>query len=338
MSTSRAGPAAAAALTLCACASHREPHGPLPVRNQHPAQLTVLHLPPAATAPPPAGELRARLDLAYSSLFLSGTSSTASYAMDGEYLRAAVALSIGLGGGVAAGLELPAAHSGGGFLDSFLIDYHDWFGMPGQARAGQPRDAFGVAAQSRGETVWSIESSGFELLDVPLAVHWQLLDAAAGFGLAARGGVELPTGDDARGYGSGELDASLGLLAEWAIGAATCYGHAQHTFAGTPAPARAVGFGFADVTSAGLGVEFQLADPLAALVQVEFETSTLRNLGLATVARDHWLLWCGLRWRAAERWAIEVGFGEDLHGFVSPDFTAWLGFTTLPGRGSTGPR
>ena len=38
----------------------------------------------------------------------------------------------GLGDGLEFGFELPFAHTSGGFLDRFLIDYHDALGLPDQ--------------------------------------------------------------------------------------------------------------------------------------------------------------------------------------------------------------
>lgn len=306
--------------------------GPLPVRNQHPAQLTVLHQAPASARVLGAGRFSGRVDAAYSSLFLRGTAAGSSFTMDGEYLRVSHRLRAGLGGGLEFGTELPFAHTSGGFLDRFLIDYHNWFGFPDQGRSDTERDRFLVRANENGSTVWQLDASGAELLDVPLQLTWQVLaPTAARPGLAVRGAVELPTGDDERGYGSGELDFGLGLLAEHHTGPVGWYGHLQHTFAGTPAPARRLGFTFADVTSAGLAAELPLTSDLAALVQLEWETSTLRELEVPAASREQVLLWVGGRWRASADWSVEVGFGEDLQSLVSPDFTAWLGVVWLPG-------
>jgi hypothetical protein len=324
------------ALALVGCTAAPAYDGPLPVRNQHPAQLLVQHLPPAPTGVLTAGDYTVRADAAYSSLFLTGTTPTASFQMDGEYLRIAAALRLGLGAGLELGAELPFAHTSGGFLDSFLIDYHDLFDLPDQKRSTSPKDRFSIQARSSGQAVWSVDESGAELLDVPLHLTWNLAEASRGLGLAVRAGVEAPTGDDDRGYGNGEWDSSFGVLLESHLGGIGWYGHLQHTFAGTPPSTRAAGLRFEDVTSAGLAAELPLTATLHGLVQVEYETSTLRDLPVLAVERDHLLLWVGARWRASQRWAVEVGFGEDLQALVSPDFTAWLGFTMLPVPASGG--
>jgi hypothetical protein len=309
-------------------------HGPMPVRNQHPAQLTVLHMAPASAQVLPAGDVELRANAAYSSLWLLGSGNGRSWLMDGEYLRAATRARVGLGRDLELGMELPFAHTSGGFLDGFLVDYHDLFGFPDQNRDSNPKDDFTIEARRNNSTVWQVERDGFEWLDVPITATWAVVDGAPNRpGLAVRGGIELPTGDQDRGYGNGEVDASAGLLADWHSDSVALFAHAQHTFAGTPDPARRNGLTFADVTSLGLAAELPLFADLHAFVQVEWESSTLRNFNLPVTDRDQVNLWIGGRWQADANVGIEVGFGEDLQGKVSPDFTAWLSLVWSPGAG-----
>ncbi len=331
-------PTAVGAMLLAGCSTQPEFLGPLPVRNQHPAQLTVLHMPPAATTSLEPGAVAARADFAYTSLFLSGaTGGGNSFRMDGEYLRAATQLRVGLGAGFEASLELPVAHTSGGFLDSFLIDYHDFFGLPDQERNESAKNEFTIAARQAGQTAWSVEPSGLELLDVPIGLSWNAVEVRDGLGVTLRSAVELPTGAASHGYGNGEVDWSAGVLLETHAVGAAWYGHLQHTLAGSPSTARAAGLKFADVTSLGLGAEVPLHQRLNAFAQLEWESSTLRNLAVPEAQHDQLLLWCGGRWRAGPRWAIEIGFGEDLRSLASPDFTAWLGFTTVPALPAANP-
>ena len=313
-------------------------HGPMPVRNQHPAQLTVMHLPTTDARSLPMGQVTVRGDAAYSNIFLLGTGSNgAQWKMDGEYLRAAVSVQAGLGGGLELGIELPFAHTSGGFLDSFIIDYHDAFGLPDQDRHSHPLDEFEIAAHRGTREVWSVDEENGTMLDVPLTLSWQVADPADGLGLAVRGGIELPTGNDDRGYGNGELDTSVGVVLETHWAGVGWYGHVQHTFAGTPDQSSSAGFRFRDVTSAGAAIEAPLSDGLAALLQVEWETSTLRDLGIDAASRDQVLLWVGGRIRLDLDTHMELGFGEDLASAVSPDFTAWLALSWTPGASTAPP-
>lgn len=326
------GGTALAAVAAGGCVANPRFGGPLPVRNQHPAQLTVLHLDAADSRVLPAGATGLRTDMAYTSLWLTGIEGSSAWEMDGELLRVALDASVGLGGGFMLSTQLPFAHSSGGFLDRFVIDYHELFGFPDQARSTNPKDDYSIFAARDGAIVWEQRASGAELLDVPLRLTWQLREPGRHrVGVALRTGVELPTGDDDHGYGNGEVDVAFGLAADYRTDRFALHGHAQHAFAGTPRQSRDRGFTFRDVTSFGGGIELPLTEELSALVQAEWETSTLRSLGVPAATRDQLLLWIGGRWQIDDEWSVEAGLGEDVIGLVSPDFTAWLAVAWLPG-------
>lgn len=316
---------------LGGCATRSEAQGPLPVRNQHPAQLLVMSMPPASTRTLASGAVAVRGDAAYSSLWLVGGAPGRQWRMDGEYLRAATTARFGLGGGLEAALELPVAHTSGGFLDDFLIDYHDLFGMPDQDRDIAPRDRFDIGLRANGTEVWGVDADGLTLLDAPVTLTWRLTDPKAAVGAAVRGGVELPLGDADRGYGNGGVEPSVGVLVDRVAGAFSFYGHAQYTWAETPDRTAAAGLQFADVAAAGVGAEIAVVDGAHAYVQLAWEQSTLRRFGLAETDDDQALLWIGGRLRCSDDLAVELGFGEDLIALVSPDFTAWVGMVWRPG-------
>lgn len=295
------------------------------VRNQHPAQLAVLHMDPAGVAAPPAGSVRVDASTAYTSLFLSGRNSSAAFTMDGEVLRAGLRAEVALGGGWSLHAELPVLHTSGGFLDDFIIDWHELFDLPDQNRTSAPRNRFAVRAERLGSAVWEMERRSLALGDVPVGVQWNVLPLTGErrVGLGVRGAVELPTGDESRGYGNG-WEAALGLVGEAHIAGFALTGHAQHTFASTPEHTRAAGLEFADVTSLGLGAELPLSERWSALVQTEVETSTLRDLGVAETEDPQWLLWTGVRARVTDDLWFDVALGEDLTSRGPPDFTVWI--------------
>ena len=59
-------------------------------------------------------------------------------------------------------------------------------------------------------------------------------------------------------------------------------------------------------------------------MQVDLESSTLRDLDFPRVSDEQFSLWTGVRHRLADRTMIEFGIGEDLSEFIAPDFTAWI--------------
>jgi hypothetical protein len=331
-------------LGLAACATDPRLAGPIPVRNHHPAQLTVQHLDPTDTRRLGAGGGRARLSVSQTSFFLGGSSPSGNtFVMDGELTRVTSDIEVGLGHGLRLRVQVPFGHASGGFLDDFVIDFHDAFGFNDQGRPEAPRNDFRVAATRAGDTVYRLEDDTVDLFDVPIELGYVVREAGVDgdFGFGVRAGVELPAGDGRAGFGNDEVDWALGLFGEWRPGYAqwlSVTGQAQHTFAGTPDRARDVGFRFRDVTSGGLSVEAAVHDRLALLAQLQFETSTLRDLGFSRVEDLQWLLWLGGRAHVGERTFVEVSIGEDIGPYVSPDFVAWIGVGTswgAPGRVSS---
>ncbi len=326
------------AFVVASCAGTRRFDGPLSVRNQHPAQSVVMQLEPDGARAVPADQTRLRMDLAYTSLFLAGSGNGNSFRMDGETARFAWKALYGLGGGVEVGIEFPIGHASGGFLDDFVIDWHDTFGFPDQGRTNAPRDGFDVVARRGGREVYRLDEERGTLLDIPIHVGWTPLPITAErpFGVKLRAGFELPTGNEDRGWSSGGIDTAFGISTEAEFGDFAWHAHVAHTWTETPAPARRDGFRFRDVTRAGTGIEWALFDSASVLVQAEWETSTLRGLGFDRVADPQLLLWTGVRWRWHPRIAFEVALGEDLLADVSPDFSTY--FSIVMDLGWTKPK
>lgn len=308
-----------------ACTAAPRFDGPIAARNQHPAQLVVGRLRPRSSAAVPSGAAEVDLSAAYTSLFLGGQAGLDTFRMDGEYLRTSLATRVGIGGGFDLEIEIPVAHATGGFLDDFVIGWHDVFGFPDQGRDKAVRDGFEVLATRNGQTVFEVEENGLHLLDVPVVLGYEVLPPVdAQPGLHVRGGVELPTGDADAGYGSGGADWMVGVSTELRTGPVAWNLHVDHTFTGDASRARRAGAPLQDVTSGGLGLEWVVAPEWTWLAQVEYDRSALRQLSLKRTSDDQWLLWLASRFRLGDRVGLEIGFGEDLSQFIAPDFSAWL--------------
>ena len=310
------------------CSSQPTFRGPMRVRNQHPAQLTVLEMTPQGAEPLPPQSAQVYLDAAYTSLFLTGQGNGNTFQMDGEILRLAPGVKVGYGSGIEMQVELPVAITGGGFLDTFIVNWHDIWGLPDQGRETTPQNRYIVQATRQGQVAYEMDNSSLALMDIPLVLTWDFLPVTEErpYGLGVRGGIELPTGDQDRGFGNGGLDYALGLVGEYRYEWVSLTGFAEYTWASTPDMAREAGLTFGDVASFGLGAEMVLSDTWSLLVQTEYESSVLRNLDFPRVSDDQWLLWVGGRARF-DRWYFEVAIGEDLSPFVAPDFSIWLSMT-----------
>jgi len=238
---------------------------------------------------------------------------------------------------------VPVLHTTGGFLDSFLIDYHDAFGFPDQGRSSTARNRFEVFAETNGQRVYELRDEGVMLGDVPLETAIELVpvrraaDGSGSPGLSARFGVELPVGDEAAGASNGQTDYAAGLCATWPLSFGAVHAEAQHAWAGSPAIARSQGFEFADVTAGSVTFEAQPLVDVGLLAQATWETATLERLDLDRASKDTVLLWLGARIRLEGNLFVEVSFGEDLSEYIAPDFTAWLSMAWLPTRSGLAP-
>ncbi len=319
--------ALAAGCVFTGCVALPSGLGPLPTRNQHPVQLTVLHLDPVPARTHPAGEVTVRLDGAYSSLWLAGSGIGGRFSMDGENLRAALDARVGLGAGLELEVEIPVGYASGGSLDGFVTGWHDFWGLPDQGRSAFPRDAFAVSASRGNTSVYELEPDELQVMDLPLALRQEVLRSGPGT-IALRAGIELPTGDDDAGFGNGEVDVALGAIADLRWDDFGVFVHAHHTFAGTPSRANAAAVDYRDVTALGAGVDYRLFAGLTLHLQAQWESSALRELGFDRIADPHLLLWSGLRAGLGPETWLELAIGEDLLPYISPDFSLWLAVGT----------
>lgn len=320
---------------LGACAPLPSPaEGPMPVRDQHPAQLTAVHMDPAPARTLAAGEARVRLDAAYTSLWLSGNGRPGTrFEMDGEILRTSIAARVGVGGGVELFAALPFGYGSGGVLDDFVIAWHDAFGLPNQNRDQQPRNRFRVAGTLGGEDVFTVRDHAVRLYDVPLGAAVQVYGGERGPAVTLRGAIELPTGDQDDGFGNGGIDLTAGVVAGWRGSGWWLGGHAQYAWVHTADRARDNGLGYGDVTSVGAAATVEVTTGVELVAQSEWETSVLRDLDFDRVSDPQWLLWLGGRFATGPASYLELALGEDLSGFVAPDFSLWASWTMALGGG-----
>lgn len=313
---------------LAACGVLPRDAGPLPVRDQHPAQLLAPHLDPVPAQVLPWGEAVLRANVAHTSLWLSGSGQGGrSLTMDGENTRTALGIRVGVGSGVEVEAELPFGYASGGFLDSFVIGWHDFFGFPDQGRSAAPRDDYAIQARVGNEVAFAVEPYEVQLMDVPLGARVRLWGDDEG-ALAARALVELPTGDQGAGFGNGGVDVALGLIGDLRLGALQLFAHGHYACVSDSAPARRAGLELRDVAAAGCGGNLQVLDGLSLHVQTQVESSVLRDLGFQRAADTQWLIWSGFRVACDDRTFIELALGEDLGPYASPDFTLWAAVGT----------
>jgi hypothetical protein len=317
-------------LSCAACELTRPPvFAPFAARNQHPVELTVIDpLPrPATAAAPATTELALAVD--WTSLWLQPGTGVDEIRLDGELVRWTPSLRLGVVPGVDIEIALPVMKVSGGVLDGFIEGWHDFFGLPQNKRDEFPRDQLEVHArrvdtQGNLQEAYALDETSLALGDVPIFVGWFPV-RAGGLSAGVRAGLELPTGDESRGLGNGELDYYGGLAAGYEVDRLALFAWGGYAFAGTPDTARRAGLEYEDRPSVAAAAEVAVADWVSVLVQVSWQKSVLRQLRDSHATSDQALLWLGGRLRFSPAVALELGVGEDILEDVSPDVTLHAG-------------
>ena len=188
---------------------------PLATRDLSPAAIGfgLPTLEAAHVLPEGRGRLRGTVDLV--SNFTFDDHGEEQLFFDGETHRLALAADWGIGRGMEVGAELPLVSHNGGFLDSFIEGWHDFFGLPQGNRDLFPRDRLNYSYARSGGEGFQLDGSTAALGDLALSFGWQLRrDEAKGQALALRARLKLPTGDADKLTGSGGTDLALWLSAE----------------------------------------------------------------------------------------------------------------------------
>ena len=102
------------------------------------------------------------------------------------------------------GVDLPYVSYSGGFLDSVIYDFHEFFGLSNSAREG-PEDQFRLYMEKDGVTLYDATEPSSGIGDVQLAAAMRLGSATI------RASVKLPTGDADKLTGSGAADLAVGV-------------------------------------------------------------------------------------------------------------------------------
>lgn len=188
---------------------------PFTTKNQSPI-VQIYGLPAAGNAillSPGKKEFRVMLD--YASNYVDDTNAGEHIVLDGETARITMNGRYGLAKGLECGIVIPYVVHGGGFLDSFIINYHDFFGFPQGGRDQTPRNRLRYLYARDGAEKMRIDSSSNGPGDISLTTGFQMYHDGKEYprAVALRTSIKLPTGDSASLHGSGSTDFSCWMTA-----------------------------------------------------------------------------------------------------------------------------
>jgi hypothetical protein len=267
------------------------------------------------------GRSETRLTLDFTNEYVQeGTCAVECVTLDGETARLRFTHRVGLGAGWDFLLDVPLLDAGGGFLDGWIEDWHDWFGLPNGGRELAPQDRYRFRYE-RGGTVLLDETRGYSGLgDTTLT-----LGRRVGQRNVLRAMVKLPTGDERRlagGTSGGALwlEHPFALPGRWAgylaLGiAASERGEALRAMQNT------------EVAFGGIGLLVPLSRYVRLSAQLQAHGRLYDGSELTALARPGLPLTLGLNIGSGRRGALDLGFQEDPSVNGSPDFAAFASLT-----------
>lgn len=222
------------------------------------------------------------------------------------------------------GAELAAVHVGSGFLDSFIENWHDFWGLPNGGRELAPRDRYQYRYEKDGVVLLDSTEEGWALGDLRVSAGWAATDS-----LALRAELKLPTGDEDQLTGGNLGSAVWGDLAlpfdpdsGWSGFASAGLSVNQKGEVLEDQQETLVPFG-------GVGAYYRLLRQLELGAQLYAHGPLYDDSELDQLSRAGLQLAFGGRW--IERgWALDVAFQEDLITKSSPDFSIHVGLRLQP--------
>jgi hypothetical protein len=305
---------------------------PFRAKNQSPI-LQIYGLPAAGNAlllPPGRKEVGLTLD--HSSNYVDEQDTREKILLDGETTRLTLGGQYGFTQRLELGIEIPYISHSGGFLDGFIINYHNLFGFPQGGREQAPRNRLLYHYSRDGSEKLKIDDSGGGLGDVSLLAGLQLyhdgqINPRA---VALRASLKIPSGDSAMLYGSGSTDVSLLIAASddypLPLGHGTVFGSAglmvmtqgkilpeqqrDHVFFGR------------------IGMGWNPLEWLAFKVQMDAHSPFFKDSILAPLSANAAQLLIGGTLALGGQTTLDIAVSEDIAVQTSPDVVFHFALTT----------
>lgn len=183
---------------------------PIAIRNNSPF-ISIFAIPEAQGIKlTPKRQFDLSLTLEQTSHFNISDRGEESIEIDGETSRLSLQVHYGLNKHWQLGFNIPVIKHGGGFLDGFIINWHDFWGFPQNGRTESPRDAIRFHYRREENTLIDIDSGVSGIGDITLSASRKLpIDLFEGLALHAQ--LKLPSGEPSKLTGSGAMDLGLSL-------------------------------------------------------------------------------------------------------------------------------
>lgn len=301
--------------------------GPIPTRIMQPAGLIFPIPRPRRAKVLDAGAKEVRPDLTYSSIFESRGLGDDAVRLDGEIARVSARLAFGVGGGAEITVEPQVLYGTSGALDRIVNDFHRFTGFAGGGRELFESDQFQMELVRDGQVAYEFEEDQILLGDLPVSWIQEIRhEDGKGPAVSTRLTLELPTGNEDKGSGSGGVDIAAGVLLERSVGRWTFTGGVDGMHAEDPRGFREANVGVRTLFLASGGVEFRWSSKTSLLAQAVLQMPLTRDITLEEVDREILDLGFGMSRDIGDGKRFTVSFHEDAVAASGPDLSLYVGF------------
>lgn len=280
----------------------------------------------------PPGSFRVSFNQDLSSNYTVNNSTREQITLDGETYRLSFAARYGVTSRAEVGIEIPYLIQGGGFLDSFVVDWHNTFGLPQGGRNSAPKGRLLYSYRKDGVQRLLMDRSGSGIGDIALTGGFSLFDSretGRHDRVAFKGAVKLPTGDSSYLRGSGGADAMLQICGS--VNSNSAWGSlGMYGSVGALAMSKGDVLGGQHTPLAGvgsLGIGWGPASWISFKAQLNGTTSLYRDSALAELSRTPLVLMFGGALRFPGDYLLDIGVAEDVAVATAPDVSFHLGLS-----------
>lgn len=254
----------------------------------------------------------------YSSIFLTGSDGGWVFYFDMEVSQTTLGFRKIIASGLEAGIQQPVFRLGGGFLDNYVLDFHNAFGFPdytGQREA--PRNRFLYYLNHNGR-IWNApKSETFFLGDTSIWLKKEILKTPDRT-LSLKMIVQPPVSSTSNGLGNGAWEAAAVLLLDVSRGK-----YETNLSVGIVEPGYIDRGERLDLNAFGIvhaSTAYKFHEKWRFILQGGAATSPYSDRGVFKLKKSSVTIAFGLRYTTADKKEVVIGILEDLSG-TAPDFT-----------------
>lgn len=305
-----------------------------PFRSSNRSPVIQIYGLPAETSSKllPTGKLQLGLTQDIASIHSQNSNANEEILLDGELYRWNMSARYSLTDNIELGLEIPFLMQDGGFLDSFIVDWHRTFGLSQGGRNTAPKNRLLYQYKKNGQTKLDVHDDAGGIGDISLLAAYKLYDQQTDGDhdtLAIRTQLKLPSGDSKKLLGSGSTDLALFLTGatnrSTNYGILGLYGSVGGLFTTDGDVLKDqrnnwVGFG-------NIGLGWSPTDWIGFKVQCDMHSKFYKKSSLDELGKFATSMTFGGTLKFPGNYLLDIGVAEDIAVDTAPDVTFHLGLT-----------